>query len=163
MKFLRVFGLTRFAESRQTRSAGASCARRRTSTRFPQAKIKVSGIWGTVNVRHGRSLLAFWHACLQHACLSTRWLAPVNRTGANERSRELTLATRCDVDARFRCGQMALMNKAHGEGYYGAHRLPAGKTAAEKRERGRPAGQVAKLFEGRLLQVSKAFDPCEDF
>ncbi|MFM0615449.1 hypothetical protein PQR37_15420 [Paraburkholderia nemoris] len=39
---------------------------------------------------------------------------------------------------------------------YGAHRLPAGKTAAEKRERGRRAGQAVKLFEDRLLLVSKA-------
>jgi hypothetical protein len=37
--------------------------------------------------------------------------------------------------------------------------MPAGKTAAEKRERGRPASQAAKLFEGRLLQVSKASAP----
>ncbi len=56
------------------------------------------------------------------------------------------------------CGQMALV-KVHGESYYGAHRLPDGKTAAEKRERGRPAGQAAKLLEGRLLQVSKASAP----
>ena len=53
---------------------------------------------------------------------------------------------------------MALI-RVHGESYYGAHRLPAGRTAAEKGERGRPAGQAAKLFEGRLLQVSKASAP----
>ena len=53
---------------------------------------------------------------------------------------------------------MALV-KVHGESDYGAHRLPAGKTAAERRERGRPAGQAAKLFEGRLLQLSKALAP----
>jgi|UPI000556CB65 hypothetical protein len=54
---------------------------------------------------------------------------------------------------------MALVNKVHGEGYYGAHRLPAGKTAAEKRERGRRAGQAVKLFEDRLLLESKALAP----
>jgi hypothetical protein len=43
--------------------------------------------------------------------------------------------------------------------FYGAHRLPAGKTAAERRERGRPAGQAAKIFKDRLLQVSKASAP----
>jgi hypothetical protein len=53
---------------------------------------------------------------------------------------------------------MALI-RVHGEGYCGAHRLPAGKTAAEKRERGRRAGQAVKLFESRLLLVSKAWAP----
>ncbi|TFE42088.1 hypothetical protein E2553_36400 [Paraburkholderia dipogonis] len=53
---------------------------------------------------------------------------------------------------------MALI-KVHGKGYCGAHRLPAGKTAASKRERGRRAGQAAKLFESRLLLVSKAWAP----
>jgi hypothetical protein len=47
----------------------------------------------------------------------------------------------------------------HGEIYYGAHRLPAGKTAAQRRERGRPAGQAVKLIEDRQLQVSKAAAP----
>jgi hypothetical protein len=41
-----------------------------------------------------------------------------------------------------------------------AHHLPAGKTAAiGKRERGRPAGQAAKLFEDRQLLLSKASAP----
>ena len=53
---------------------------------------------------------------------------------------------------------MALI-KVHGESYCGAHRLPAGKTAAKKRERGRRAGQAVKLFESRLLLVSKAWAP----
>ena len=95
---------------------------------------------------------------LRRTCLSTRWPTPVNRKGASGRCRELTLATLYHADARNRCGQMALI-KVHGESYYGAHRLPAGKTAAGKRGRGRPAGQAAKLFEGRLLQVSKASAP----
>jgi hypothetical protein len=57
---------------------------------------------------------------------------------------------------------MALV-KVHGEIYYGAHRLPAGKTAAIRRERGRPADQAAKQIEDRQLQVSKAIAPfCED-
>ena len=47
----------------------------------------------------------------------------------------------------------------HEECYYGAHRLPAGKTAAERRERRRPAGQAVKLIEDRQLQVSKAAAP----
>ncbi|CAM2163288.1 hypothetical protein PSAC2689_110207 [Paraburkholderia sacchari] len=47
----------------------------------------------------------------------------------------------------------------HGECCYGAHRLPAGRTAAVKGERGRPAGQAAKQFEDRLLLVSKALAP----
>ena len=68
---------------------------------------------------------------LVRTCLSTRLRAPVNRTGANERSRELMLATRCRADARNRCGRMALI-RVHGESYYGAHRLPAGKTAAKE-------------------------------
>jgi hypothetical protein len=59
---------------------------------------------------------------------------------------------------RARRGRMALL-KVHGESDYGAHRLPAGETAAKKRERGRPAGQAVKLFENRLLLVSKAMAP----
>jgi hypothetical protein len=54
---------------------------------------------------------------------------------------------------------MALINKVHGGYCYDAHRLPAGKTAAEKRERGRPACQAAKLFEDRQLQLSKVSAP----
>ncbi|GGC38350.1 hypothetical protein GCM10011400_26220 [Paraburkholderia caffeinilytica] len=53
---------------------------------------------------------------------------------------------------------MALV-RVHGESDYGAHRLPAGKTAAEEMERGRRAGQAVKLFENRLLLVSKAMAP----
>ncbi|TCF97592.1 hypothetical protein BZM26_30365 [Paraburkholderia strydomiana] len=70
--------------------------------------------------------------------------------------RELTLATPCHAHAHKRGVYMALI-KVHGEKDCGAHRLPAGRTAAGRRERGRPAGQAAKLFKGRLLQVSKAF------
>jgi hypothetical protein len=92
---------------------------------------------------------------LQRTCLSTRSLAPMIRIGANKRCRELTLATRSQADARNGGVCMALI-KVHGEKDYGAHRLPAGRTAAGKRERGRPAGQAAKLFQDRLLQVSKA-------
>ncbi|MEW6343313.1 MAG: hypothetical protein AB1704_21860 [Pseudomonadota bacterium] len=55
--------------------------------------------------------------------------------GANGRSRELTLATRCQTDARQRCVQMALI-KVHGEIYCGAHRLPDGKTAAKRKSAG---------------------------
>ncbi|WP_156967022.1 hypothetical protein [Paraburkholderia ferrariae] len=40
---------------------------------------------------------------------------------------------------------------------YGAHRLPAGKTAAKERRRGRPAGQATKQIEDRQLLLSKAF------
>jgi hypothetical protein len=118
----------------------------------------VSGIWDNCHCPARRLLIGIWCARLLRACLSTLLPAPLNRTGANGRSRELTLATRCHEDVRNRCVLMALV-KVHGESDYGAHRLPAGKTAAERRERGRPAGQAAKLFEGRLLQVSKASAP----
>jgi hypothetical protein len=59
---------------------------------------------------------------------------PIQSKGSSERGRELTLATRCHADARNRCIHMALI-KVHGESDYGAHRLPSGKTVAEKRER----------------------------
>ena len=62
------------------------------------------------------------------------------------------------MNARHRGGHMALV-RVHGGSYFGAHRLPAGKTAAGKRERGRLADQAKKLFEGRLLQESKASAP----
>ena len=59
MIFLRAFGLTRFAESQRTRRPGASCARRRRSTRFPQAKVKVSGIRDNYHCPAWRLLIAY--------------------------------------------------------------------------------------------------------
>jgi hypothetical protein len=41
------------------------------------------------------------------------------------------LATRGRANARHRCVRTALI-KVHGENHYGAHRLPAGKTAAKE-------------------------------
>jgi hypothetical protein len=41
------------------------------------------------------------------------------------------LATRGRANARHRCVRTALI-KVHGENNYGAHRLPAGKTAAKE-------------------------------
>jgi hypothetical protein len=60
--------------------------------------------------------------------------APVNPDGANERSRDLTLATWCHANAR-KCGIRMALSYVRGESNYDAHRLPAGKTAAERRER----------------------------
>ena len=48
--------------------------------------------------------------------------------------REAMLATRCHTDARNHCVHMTL--KVHGEYCYGAHRLPAGKTAARDESAG---------------------------
>jgi hypothetical protein len=60
--------------------------------------------------------------------------AAVNPDGANERSRDLTLATWRHANAR-KCGiRMALLH-VHRESNYDAHRLPAGKTAAERKVR----------------------------
>jgi hypothetical protein len=59
----------------------------------------------------------------------------------------------CERDAEWR------ESKVHGENDCDAHRLPAGKTAAEKRERGRLAGQAIKPFEDRQLLLSKASAP----
>jgi hypothetical protein len=107
----------------------------------------------TVTVWHGGSLSALVTHVLIHASVRA-----YHSKGVNGRSRELTLATRFHTDVRNRCVHMALI-KVHGECCYGAHRLPAGKTAAGKRERGRLADQAKKLFEGRLLQESKALAP----
>jgi hypothetical protein len=83
----------------------------------------------------------------------------------------LTLATACqrdETDERTRRVPMTLI-EVHGEIDYGAHRLPAGKTAAGRTKRGRPADQAAKLFEDRQLQLSKALAPfvktpnCSDY
>ena len=49
--------------------------------------------------------------------------------------------------------------RMHGGNHYGAHRLACWQDGGWERERGRPAGQAAKLFEDRLLQVSKALAP----
>jgi hypothetical protein len=61
MMFLRAFGLTRFAESQQTRRPGASCAQRLRSTRFPQVKVKVSGIWDNCHCPASRLLVGVWY------------------------------------------------------------------------------------------------------
>ncbi|KAA1000996.1 hypothetical protein FVF58_39570 [Paraburkholderia panacisoli] len=56
---------------------------------------------------------------------------------------------------------MALI-RVHGEKL---RRAPPAcwQDGGERRERGRPASQAVKLFESRLLQVSKAKAPfCED-
>lgn len=68
MIFLRASGLTRFEKSQKTRRPGARCAQRRTSTRFPQAKAKVSGIWGNCHCPAWRFSLSAsgTHACYTH-------------------------------------------------------------------------------------------------
>jgi hypothetical protein len=66
---------------------------------------------------------------------------PIDRQGANERCRELVVATRYRMDvldvqnAHSRCVNTVLY-KVHEESCYGAHRLPAGKTAAERKSAG---------------------------
>jgi hypothetical protein len=62
------------------------------------------------------------------------------------------------MGARHRSVQSALIG-VHGEIDYDAHHLPAGKTAAKEKERGRLAGQATKLFEDRQLLLSKALAP----
>jgi hypothetical protein len=53
--------------------------------------------------------------------------------------------------------------EVHSGNDYGAHRLPAGKTAARRKKRGRRAGQAAKQFLDRQLLLSKVLAPfCED-
>jgi hypothetical protein len=165
MVFLRAFGLTRFTGSQQTRSGSAACARRQRSTRFLQTKGRCSGIknrmwgncqgpWDTPYRRRPRA-----HQ-MRAACVCLHaWRTPGPFQRARKRSHERGSRHEATMNARHRCVHVALI-KVHGEiDYYGAHRLPAGKTAANRRERGRPAGQAAKLFEGRLLQVSKALAP----
>jgi hypothetical protein len=103
MIFLRAFGLTRFAESQQTRRSSAPCARQGGSTRFHYAKVKLRGIWDIGHRLAWRLLQR-----LLRTCLFTRSFTPQNREGANERSRELMLATRCHADARKCAVHMAL-------------------------------------------------------
>jgi len=104
----------------------------------------------TIRVRHGRSLLT-----LIQIRLATRPLSLAACTGANGHSRE-AYAWRLDIIRTHVTTASKGCVNVHGESYYGAHRLPAGKTAAKGKKRGRPAGQAAKFFEDRLLQVSKA-------
>jgi len=82
---------------------------------------------------------------------------PCANTAASGSSRHDATRTHARIQ---RCGggRMALI-RVHGESCYGAHRLPAGETAAKRRKRGRRAGQAVKLFEDRLLLVSKALAP----
>jgi hypothetical protein len=77
-------------------------------------------------VRHGDSLSA------SGAHVFIQAFAPVNPSGPNERSRDLTLATWRHANARKSCIRMALLN-VHGKSNYDAHRLPVGKTAAWKK------------------------------
>jgi hypothetical protein len=67
MIFLQTLGLTRFAESQQTWRSGALCAHRRRSTRFPQAKVKVSGIRDNCHCPAWRLLIDVY-ARLLHVC-----------------------------------------------------------------------------------------------
>jgi len=79
-------------------------------------------------VPHGDSLSASGAHAFIHA------FAPVNPSGANELSRDLTLATWHHANVHKSCIHMAPLN-VHGKSNYDAHRLPAGKTAAERRKR----------------------------
>jgi hypothetical protein len=90
MIFLRAFGLTRFAESQRTRRSSASCAHRRRSTRFPQAKVKVSGIRDNCHCPAWRLLIGVC-AIAMHVFIH----APVRACKAKRRER-----TRSRVDAR---------------------------------------------------------------
>jgi hypothetical protein len=82
----------------------------------------------TVTVWHGGSLSAF----------ATNVFNP--RVGARPSSERARERSQQRADARDEvpygrtqsCVRMALI-KVHEESYYGAHRLPAGKTAAERR------------------------------
>jgi hypothetical protein len=69
-----------------------------------------------------------WHGVL--LIVATRKAAP-GCMGARKRSRELRSRHECHASARNRCVRMTLI-KVHGESDYGAHRLPAGKTAARE-------------------------------
>jgi len=76
--------------------------------------------------------------------------------GASQHGRESMLATQRHPGVRSRNVPMTLIGVHRGIDY-GAHRLPAGKTAAKERRRGRPASQATKQIEDRQLLLSKAF------
>jgi hypothetical protein len=99
MIFLRAFGLTRFTASQQTRNSGASCAQRRTSTRFPQAKVKVSCIRGNCHCPAWRLLIGVWYARVHpHArqCPFNR-RARANASKRTTRTSWLVLSSRSDI------------------------------------------------------------------
>jgi hypothetical protein len=162
MVFLRAYGSTRMAESQQTRSAADAMRVAAMVYSLSSGKRKIarqlSGIrdnchcpaWRLlIGVAYRRCLPTLLIGVAYRRCLPAlithvfvhalgRAGVRTDRTGVSERCREWMLATRCHTDARraqARRGRMALV-KVHGESYYGAHRLPVGKTAAEKESAG---------------------------
>ena len=127
MIFLRAFGLTRFAESQQTRRSAALCARRRTSTRFPQAQVKVNGVWDNCHCLAWRLLVGVCYARVNPR------VGPRQSFEGRERTQPRADARDAVPNGRTQSRVHMALIKVHGESYYGAHRLPAGKTAAERR------------------------------
>jgi hypothetical protein len=86
--------------------------------------------------------------------------SPASPSGRREKTQPRANArdTIATWTREYACVQMAQI-KVHGEIDCGAHRLPAGETAARRKKRGRLAGQAAKLIEDRLLLLSKALAP----
>jgi hypothetical protein len=124
--FLRAFGLTRFAERRQT--PVVPYVHRRASVRFPYSKVEVVGT--TFTIGHGGPMStsdarAFIHVCARGNDLKKRRAD----TAASYRSRPDAMRARIIAASIWR------QSRCHEESNYGTHRLPAGKTATEKRAR----------------------------
>ena len=83
--------------------------------------------------------------------------APVNPDGANERSRDLTLATWCHANAR-KCDIRMALSYVHRESNYDAHRLPAGKTAAEE-ESATSCRSVSKTVRKSTTSIIQGISP----
>ncbi len=99
MVFLRAFGLTRFAESQQTGRPGVPYVRRQASTRFPQVKVRVSGVRGNCHCPAWRLLYwrmrRIWHM----QCTSVTGVSIHASVRADEPERRER--TRPRVDARI--------------------------------------------------------------
>ncbi|QIE27308.1 hypothetical protein SBC1_52560 (plasmid) [Caballeronia sp. SBC1] len=108
----------------------------------------------TVTLGHSGSLSAFF----THVSIHSRQCRQAG-LGANERSREWVLAMQYCMDVldvqklHSRCVNTVLF-KVHKERCYGAHRLPAGKTAA-----GRKSAGVLAVRQRNCSKIDNCYCP----
>lgn len=127
MIFLRASESMWLVESQRTRRSRASRARRIRSTCFFRQAIEVSGVRDNCHCPAFRLLVCIARKRFEYTYSCTR---PPGVGTVPERKR-----MRCERCRTRECGVRLARIKVHGECCYGAHRLPAGRTAARDEAR----------------------------
>lgn len=127
MIFLRASDSMWLVESQRTRRSRALRARRVRSTCFFRQAIEVVGVRDNCHCPAFRLLV-----CFARNVLNTRIHARARLTSGMVPERERMRCERCRTRE---CGVRLARIKVHGECCYGAHRLPAGRTAAQDEAR----------------------------